>query len=237
MAVTRGDYGGSKAATKPKVVKTPVVNKSTGFVTGTASTVKTPVVNPYTGFVTGTADAPSTNSASRNSTGSTGSNVGGVGSAGEVGPAPASSAGTSGAATSMDDALEATLNAIGAQYGMTREQLMADQGEAGRQFRMALAGLRRQRAQAKSDVYDSMVQRGILQSGETLENQTQVARDAAEAQAQLVGDRDFKRAQIAAQLASLAPQEAADRAAATSQHERAKLDLATLEAMYGGGLA
>lgn len=130
-------------------------------------------------------------------------------------------------------ALNATLDAIAAEYGMTRKQLLADQGEAGRQYRMAVAGLRRERNANMESVFDSMAARGILQSGETLENTNAVQAGFAEQQAQARGNRAYTATNVAAQLAALGPQQAAAEAEAKASSARTKLDLEQMRALAG----
>jgi len=135
-----------------------------------------------------------------------------------------------------DDTLNATLAAIEAEFGMTKQQLLNDQGEAGRQYRQIIAGMQMQRRNDLEAVRDDLVQRGILRSGETLENETKLQRGYAQNVAAAQGDRDLQLANAAAQLAALGPQEAAAKATATSEHERAVLDYETMKALSGGGL-
>lgn len=130
-------------------------------------------------------------------------------------------------------ALETQLDAIAAQYGMTKEQLMADETLAGQEFRQATAGLMRQVDEANAASRNSLVDRGILRSGITLADARRIETGQAEQQAALDSDNKFRLAQIEAQRAALAPQEAAAVAAAKTASARTDLDLETMRALAG----
>jgi len=136
-----------------------------------------------------------------------------------------------------DEALNATLAAIAAQFGMTGEQLLADEGQAGRQYRQILAGMQQQQRDDLEATRDDLVGRGILRSGETLENEARLAKGFAQNKSAAQADRDFTLADIAGQRAALGPQQAAAEASAKAAHAASELDLETLKALYGGGLA
>lgn len=145
-------------------------------------------------------------------------------------------AATDAAIAEADEALDLQLKAIEAQFGMTRAQLEADEGEAGRQYRAAKVGLIRQRDMNLEANLNSMVERGIIRSGITLQNEADVREQYAEGTGTALGDRDFKYAQIAAQKAALDPQEAYEKSRATRDHEQAILSLSQMEALANGGL-
>lgn len=174
-----------------------------------------------------------------------GGNAGGGGGGGTGSPAPSAAevkaeeeeeAAKAAAIADADEALDLQLKAIEAQYGMTRAQLEADQGEAGRQYRQAKAGLMRQRAVNLEANLNSMVERGIIKSGITIQNQADIEEGYADARGAALGDRDYQLAQIAAQKAALDPQQKLAESLATSEHEAALLRIAQLEALANGGL-
>lgn len=133
-----------------------------------------------------------------------------------------------------EKALATQLDAIAANYGMTKEQLLNDQTHIGEQFRLAAAGLMRQFDRAERAMLEDQAGRGVLRSGRTAYNTRMLNEQEAEQRAQMVLDRDTRLAQIAASLAALAPQEAADVAAAKEASARTKLDLETMRALYAG---
>lgn len=234
--------GGTGVAASPGVGRTDALGR-TGF--GSRSVASLP--NPITSFDHSPAGRKMIADYTRPS--STGDGGGGTGTGGGGGGGGGSTGG-GGTNTSVTDsdkeakeakeaqdaeavALNATLDAIAAQYGMTRKQLLADQGEAGRQYRMAVAGLRRERNANMESVFDSMAARGILQSGETLENTNAVQAGFAEQQAQARGNRAYTATNVAAQLAALGPQQAAEEATAKASSARTKLDLEQMRALAG----
>jgi len=90
-----------------------------------------------------------------------------------AGPA-AAGAGSAGAASALagftEDEISAALAGLEAQYGMTRAQLLADQTQAGAQYRLLLAQLERGRVQGIETATNDAVRRGIYRSGILGEN-------------------------------------------------------------------
>lgn len=140
------------------------------------------------------------------------------------------------AVTAADEALERQLKAIEAEFGMTREELERDEGEAGRQYRQALAGLLLERDANIEASLNEMIERGIIQSGITLQHQADVQEAFARQKAAASGDLDYVRAGIAAERAALDPRQKAAEAAATAEHERTLRDLELMRAAAEGGI-
>lgn len=130
-------------------------------------------------------------------------------------------------------ALNTQLEAIAANFGMTREQLDADMTKTGDDWRAAKAGLMRQSMQQHQSNLDAMAERGIIQSGQRIKGDLRIEEDEATRLTEATRERDYQQAQLAAQLAALAPQQAAEEAAARLSSERSKLDLETMRALAG----
>lgn len=130
-------------------------------------------------------------------------------------------------------ALDTQLDAIAANFGMTREQLDADMTKVGDDWRAAKAGLMRQSLQQHQSNLDAMAERGIIQSGQRIKGDLRIEEDEATRLTEATRERDYQQAQLAAQLAALAPQQAAEEAAARLSSERSKLDLETMRALAG----
>lgn len=133
-------------------------------------------------------------------------------------------------------ALETQIAAIEAEFGMTREQLLADEGEAGRQFRAALVGLQQQRDDNIRASMNQLVDRGVLRSGIAVSDRARIGQEFETARGLAEGDQDYALAQIAAQRAAINPQEAQAKAAATAQHEAVLRDLELMRSMAAGGV-
>lgn len=128
------------------------------------------------------------------------------------------------------DMLKATMAAIAAEYGMTEQQLMAEEGEVGRQYRLLFAEAQRKELESQSALQAGMVDRGIARSGI-------FADEAAKQQAMFAEQRAAWEAQKAAQLQQIASQEAvlpaqraAAEAAAAQAAAAAGLDLDLIKA-------
>ena len=77
-------------------------------------------------------------------------------------------------------AIEAAIAAIEAQFGLTREQLLADQSELGRQYRQLIVQASRAREASIEAVLGNALDRGIVRSGIFAENVTEVEQLNAE---------------------------------------------------------
>lgn len=130
-------------------------------------------------------------------------------------------------------ALDTQLEAIAANFGMTREQLDADMTKTGDDWRAAKAGLMRQAMQQHQSNLDAMAERGIIQSGQRIKGDLRIEEDEATRLTEATRTKAYDEAQIAAQLAALAPQQAAEEASARLGSQRSKLDLETMRALAG----
>ena len=129
--------------------------------------------------------------------------------------------------------LNAQLDAIAAQWNLTRAQLDAEEGEIGRQWQLQKAELIRQADIAQQQSYSDMVERGILRSGITLSEALQIEQAEERALAQGAMDETVSLADIANRRAALGPQEAAEVAAANAAHEASLRDLEIMRAASG----
>lgn len=121
--------------------------------------------------------------------------------------------------------LEAALAAIESQYGLTREQLLADQSELGSTYRFLFSNLERQRQAATQGVTGDALQRGILRSGIHQGNVADVEQQFAEQTAQAEAAKQSRLFQINQALAALGPQQALAQAQAASQISGGQLAL------------
>lgn len=107
-------------------------------------------------------------------------------------------------ATAFDSGtLNQILTALEAKYGLSREQLLAEQGEVGRLYRFINANLTRMEQDATRGNVEASLGRGILRSGIHLENQANIEQDFTERRAQAEGEKATKLAYIQNQLATL----------------------------------
>lgn len=94
------------------------------------------------------------------------------------GPAAPTTTEGPGAASALagytEDEISAALAGLEAQFGMTRAQLLADQTQAGAQYRLLLAQLERGRVQGIETATNDAVRRGIYRSGILGENIAEV---------------------------------------------------------------
>ncbi len=95
---------------------------------------------------------------------------------------PASAAAPPAAPANLAD-LEAALAALEAKYGLTREQLLADQTAAGDQFRYVLTMLNRSRQDALRGSTNQALGRGVLRSGIYLQDQSRISNEFAQQRA------------------------------------------------------
>lgn len=110
--------------------------------------------------------------------------------------------------------LEELLASIEARYGLSREELMADESEIGRLYSFVMANLQRSYEQATAQQTEGSISRGGLRSGIHLEKQAEIDRQTAEAKAQQEYDNQQALDSIRRQLAILELQEEEARIAA-----------------------
>lgn len=101
------------------------------------------------------------------------------------------------------DALEKILAGIEAQYGLSREQLLAGEGQAADLYRFIVANLSAAKQQALAQVEEGSIRRGILRSGIAQEQQARVENQFAQQQAQAASQRDQQLSQVALALQQL----------------------------------
>lgn len=152
--------------------------------------------------------------------------------------------GTSTAGTGSQDAgqdltaesLTAMLAAIEAQYGLTAEQLMLEESDIGRQYRLIAMEAQRAGAQARDSLAAGAVDRGILRSGIYADQAGKLEATLAEQAAARQAEEQRRLAEIEAQRAALGAQQAADEAAAAQQAAALGLDLDLVKAASAGGV-
>lgn len=160
-----------------------------------------------------------------------------------AGPA-AAGAGSAGAAQALagytEDEIAAALAGLEAQFGMTRAQLLADQTQAGAQYRLLLAQLERGRVQGIETATNDAVRRGIYRSGILGENLAEVegayVGGVGQAEAQLQAREQATQAQLRGLDAAEAAQAAQIEAQLRGQYARTLLEagIAPGAAMSGG---
>lgn len=99
--------------------------------------------------------------------------------------------------------ISASLAAIEAEYGLTREELLRDQTMIGAQYRLLTAQLSRQRQLALEGAEAGALQRGLFRSGIFAAEAGQVEGQFGEAQAQLAQETLGKEGEIISQLETL----------------------------------
>jgi hypothetical protein len=105
------------------------------------------------------------------------------------------------------------LAAIEAQYGLSREQLLAGEGEAADLYRFIVANLSAAQADAEAGVTEGAIRRGILRSGIAAEQQADVVNEFAQRGQQASADRDAKMSQIALAIQELEAEMAREKTA------------------------
>lgn len=109
--------------------------------------------------------------------------------------------------------IEAALTALEAKYGLTREQLLADQTEIGATYRFLAANLQKARSAALEGVDQDALARGVLRSGIAVQNRAEVSNDFAQREAQAEQEKAQRLRAINNALASLDTSLASDKAA------------------------
>jgi hypothetical protein len=129
--------------------------------------------------------------------------------------------------STLDDLTEeqigAAMAAIEAQYGMTREQLLADKSMAGLAYQRLTSELTRARAAAGEVAEAGALQRGILQSGIYADQQGNLAQQFAEQRAAAQAERQQRITAINQSLAQLKAQQEAEKAAEAARIRRQAL--------------
>jgi hypothetical protein len=128
-------------------------------------------------------------------------------------------------------AIEATIAAIEAQTGLTREQLLASQDDIGRQYRFLVAQARRAQEVALEGVANAAIERGIFRSGIAAQGFADTNQQFTEQIAQLNAAQAQETAGIDAQLAALPQQAAAQAAQARAANANTVLDVDLLRAL------
>jgi hypothetical protein len=134
------------------------------------------------------------------------------------------------------EAIEAAIGAIEAQYGLTRDQLLADESEIGRTYRLLLAQSNRAREDAIEAVFSSSVERGITRSGITAEGVADVETLAAEQSADFIAQEAAQRAQIQNEISQAEGAAAAARLSAAQGISGQLLTEEEIAALVAGGV-
>lgn len=120
--------------------------------------------------------------------------------------------------------LEAILASIEARYGLSKDQLLADESEVGRLYRFLQSNLAQQQAGAIASSQDEAVQRGILRSGIQLQREGQIENEFAQQKSFASAENAAKLEAIRRQLANLEAQAVAERQAAAAYVGGGRLD-------------
>lgn len=196
MVIVRGDFGGGPA---PKKKTTP----KQSYVAIREKSNKKVIKDSHVGIrergFSPMPTAPSTYiTPTYSSTGISSVGVGGGGGGGSTTPS------TPAPKPQLDTTvLEKILAGIEAKYGVDRESLLAQEGQAGDLFRFVLANLQAARSEAERSSREEGIRRGILRSGIMAKRQAEIANQFAQQEAQAVAERDQKLAQIALALQAL----------------------------------
>lgn len=133
-------------------------------------------------------------------------------------------------------ALEAALAAIEAQFGLTREQLLADRSAIGQEYQLLFAQAQRAREQGLEQTTQGFQERGLVRSGLHAEGLANTELAFAEQLAGLEGGRASQFAGIDSQLAALQGQEAFARLQAEQEAELRLLDQEVMALLLEAGL-
>lgn len=102
-----------------------------------------------------------------------------------------------------EEDIAAALAAIEAEFGLTREQLMADQTIIGAQYRLMTAQLARRRESALEQTEAGALQRGLFRSGIYAAEAGKVSQEFADAEAQAFQEKTSQELAIEQRLATL----------------------------------
>lgn len=134
------------------------------------------------------------------------------------------------------ESLESALLAIEAQFGLTREQLLAERSAVGDEYRYLAAQAERAREFAKESAVQGAQERGIGRSGIAVEAVSDVEQQYADQFAQLEANRTSQFEGIDSQLAGLEQQEELARLEQERASEQALLDLEIMQLLADAGL-
>lgn len=133
-------------------------------------------------------------------------------------------------------AIEAAITAIEAQFGLTKEQLLADESEVGRTYRQLIASVNRAREASIEAVLGNALDRGIVRSGIFASNVTEVEQLTAESVADLSAQQSAQQGQIQNALSQAENAAAQAKLTAAQQRGGGTLSQEELEALINGGL-
>ncbi len=196
------------------------------------------------GRISGTGgDGGSTSSSSRRSTGGSTGGTGGTGSGGTTTTTPPVDTIDDDLETKRKAALQAALDAIGADFNLQGAELDSQRAGMGNDFMMGMAAARQGQRRAGEDVNNNMLERGILRSGMTISNQARAQEPFISQKADLRRRLNPEQGRLGSeQLAVenkrnlLTDARTAAEAQATIGSEREKLDLELMRKLAAAGL-
>lgn len=119
--------------------------------------------------------------------------------------------------------LAAALKALESQYNLSREQLLADQTEAGDQYRFIMSALQRSKEEAILGAQSGALQRGVLRSGIYLGDEAKVNQQFASQESAASADKAAKLNAIQMAIADLEAQFATGQASTATGVVQAQL--------------
>lgn len=119
--------------------------------------------------------------------------------------------------------IAAALAAIEAEFGLTREQLLADQTMIGAQYRLLTAQMARAQARALESAESGALQRGLFRSGIFAAETGDIAQSFGEQQSQLAQQTAEQTSGLQAQIDALEAQKAAAKAAEETAIRRGEM--------------
>ncbi len=134
------------------------------------------------------------------------------------------------------EALESALKAIEAQFGLTKEQLLADQSALGQEYQLLNAQLEQQRERGLEQTVQGFQERGITRSGLAAEGVALTEQAFADEGARLAREQSSAEEAIAGELARLQQEQELAELEARRQSEQALLDLEILQLLNAAGL-
>ena len=184
-----------------------------------------------------------TSSSSRRSTGGSTGGTGGTGSGGTTTTTPPVDTIDDDLETKRKAALQAALDAIGADFNLQGAELDSQRAGMGNDFMMGMAAARQGQRRAGEDVNNNMLERGILRSGMTISNQARAQEPFISQKADLRRRLNPEQGRLGSeQLAVenkrnlLTDARTAAEAQATIGSEREKLDLELMRKLAAAGL-
>ncbi len=146
------------------------------------------------------------------------------------------SAGATDFATLNQQSLQSALAAIEAQFGLTREQLLADRSAIGQEYQLLNAQAERARGQALDQVGFNAQERGITRSGIFAEDVADTELQFAELLAQQEAGLTSSQEAIDQQLAAQVQQEEIARLQAEQEAQLRALDNEVMQLLLDAGL-